>query len=463
LQEACKLIQQLQGMVRKAGFAEAEGAVVQLRELTQSEPLRELWSQRVQETRGKHEAATERARAAQASGRFAEALELVKEALGVCPESAEANAVREKSKDGMEDDRLYAAAVHNSENKRQSKDFIAAREALESYRKERPRGRHVAEAKERIGPINRDAAAQKKRQLLKRLIAGGVVTALIVGIIIWMQVASQQREKERQAQAERNRIAQEQAERERVAREQVAREQVAREQAARWERMRGQTKTLDLGRGVKMQMVFIAPGEFLMGSDDFPSDEKPVHRVKITKGFWMGKCEVTQEQWEAVMGTNPSNFKGAQNPVELVSWIIATEFCRKTGTRLPTEAEWEYACRAGTTTKYNSGDSESDLARVSWYTSNSGSQTHPVGQKAANPWGLYDMHGNVREWCADWYGNYPSGEVANPTGAADGSARVLRGGSWISSPDRCRSADRNWGNPGDRINYFGFRVCLDFE
>jgi formylglycine-generating enzyme required for sulfatase activity len=200
-----------------------------------------------------------------------------------------------------------------------------------------------------------------------------------------------------------------------------------------------------------------------MGSNE-RDDEKPVHRVKITKGFWMGKYEVTQEQWEAVMGTNLSRFKGAQNPVESVSWNEVVEFCRKTGTRLPTEAEWEYACRAGTTTKYSSGDSDSDLDGVAWYSGNSGNTTHPVGQKQPNAWGLYDMYGNVWEWCADWYaGSYYQNSTGNdPTGPPSGSVRVLRGGSWFSDPGGCRSAGRVWIYPGSRFSYIGFRVCLDF-
>jgi len=135
-------------------------------------------------------------------------------------------------------------------------------------------------------------------------------------------------------------------------------------------------------------------------------------------------------------------------------------FCRKIGARLPTEAEWEYACRAGTTTSYHSGDSESDLARSGWYTGNSGSQTHPVGQKTANAWGLHDMHGNVWEWCADWKGDYPSGAVTDPTGPSSGSGRVLRGGSWSYDALSCRSALRSNLHPAFRFYNVGFRVVM---
>jgi formylglycine-generating enzyme required for sulfatase activity len=224
----------------------------------------------------------------------------------------------------------------------------------------------------------------------------------------------------------------------------------------------GDTKRLDLGRGVKVKLVWIPPGEFLMGSNNGDGDEKPVRRVKLTKGFWMGKYEVTQKQYEAVMGSDPSNFKGANLPVETVSWDDAVAFGRKAGVRLPTEAEWEYACRAGTNTKFHSGDRENDLARVAWYFSNSNGRTHPVGGKQANAFGLHDMHGNVWEWCADWYGNYPNNEETNPTGTASGQCRVLRGGSWYSEDYLSHSAVRGRYSPANSYYGFGFRVCLDF-
>ena len=218
------------------------------------------------------------------------------------------------------------------------------------------------------------------------------------------------------------------------------------------------------------------------------------HQVTLTQGFELGVYEVTQEQYEQVMGTNPSQFKGPQNPVEQVSWDEAVEFCRKLSAlpaekqagyvyRLPTEAEWEYACRAGTTTEYSSGDSDSELGDYAWYGNNSGDQqidalniwntdednyidrlsenncrTHPVGGKKPNGWGLYDMHGNVYEWCQDWYGSYPSGSVTDPTGAASGSLRVLRGGSWFNYSDYCRSAYRSGNTPDYRYINLGFRV-----
>ncbi|MCX5677393.1 MAG: formylglycine-generating enzyme family protein [Planctomycetota bacterium] len=228
--------------------------------------------------------------------------------------------------------------------------------------------------------------------------------------------------------------------------------------------------TLGLGYGVTMRLVLIRPGKFVMGSPDSEQgrdgNEGPQHEVTISKPFYLGVTEVTQPQYEAVMGTNPSAFKEPTNPVEKVSWNDAIEFCRKLSEktrktfRLPTEAEREYACRAGSKTRFSFGDSESVLGEYAWYASNSGGKTHPVGQKKPNPWGLYDMHGNVAEWCADWYADYPKAAVTDPQGPASGTYRVLRGGSWYPTPDGCRSAFRNYGTLGIRYNVFGFRVVV---
>jgi len=228
--------------------------------------------------------------------------------------------------------------------------------------------------------------------------------------------------------------------------------------------------TLDLGKGVTMKLVLIRPGKFLMGSPDSEqgrkTEEGPQHQVTITKPFYMGVTEVTQAQYEAVMGTNPSKFKGPSNPVDNVTWDEAVEFCRKlsekTGkaVRLPTEAEWEYACRAGTKTRYSFGDSDSVLGDYAWSGSNSGGMTHPVGQKKPNPWGLYDMHGNVYEWCADWFGSYSGGASTDPQGAASGKLRVSRGGAWHSiDPLTRRCAYRGRNDPAGRLEVHGFRCA----
>jgi TPR repeat protein/formylglycine-generating enzyme required for sulfatase activity len=226
---------------------------------------------------------------------------------------------------------------------------------------------------------------------------------------------------------------------------------------------------------LNLEMAYIRPGTFTMGSPasetERSSDEGPQTQVTLTKGYWLGKTDVTQAQWEALMGSNPSHFKGADRPVEQVSWDDAMQFCRKLTEReraagrlpegfeytLPTEAQWEYACRAGTTGPYG-GDG--NLDDMGWYILNSGDTTHPVGQKQANAWGLYDMHGNVWEWCLDWYGNYPGGSERDPTGPAWGTDRVFRGGAWEYLATGCRSAKRNRSDPGIRNNDVGFRLDL---
>ncbi len=226
--------------------------------------------------------------------------------------------------------------------------------------------------------------------------------------------------------------------------------------------------TVDVGKGITMKLVKIPAGRFIMGSSSNESgrdgDEGPQHRVTISKSFYMGVYEVTQAQYQAVMGKNPSKFKGVNRPVEKVSWNNAVEFCkrlsRKTGKtfRLPTEAEWEYACRGGTTSRFSFGNSDTSLSAYAWYGSNSGNKTHDVGQKKPNAFGLYEMHGNVWEWCNDWKGQYSSSSVTDPAGPVSGSYRVFRGGYWINSAGICRSANRSGGGPGRRSGSLGFRV-----
>jgi formylglycine-generating enzyme required for sulfatase activity len=200
-----------------------------------------------------------------------------------------------------------------------------------------------------------------------------------------------------------------------------------------------------------------------MGSVDGDADEKPVHEVCVDD-FYIGKYEVTQDQYQKITGSNPSSFKGGNRPVEQVSWNDAQSYIRQLnsksgkGYRLPTEAEWEYAARSGGRNETYAGGSNADT--VAWYRSNSGSQTHPVGQKQPNGLGLYDMSGNVWEWCFDWYGNYPSSTQRNPQGPSSGSYRVIRGGSWINFARYARAANRGRYTPGDRSNYLGFRLVL---
>jgi formylglycine-generating enzyme required for sulfatase activity len=214
-----------------------------------------------------------------------------------------------------------------------------------------------------------------------------------------------------------------------------------------------------------IEFVLVPPGSFMMGSTNGAADEKPVHQVTISQSFYIGKYEVTQAQWQSVMGSNPSNFKdcGGNCPVEQVSWDDAQNFVNKLNEsndgfryRLPTEAEWEYACRAGTT-----GDYAGTLSEMAWYSENSGSKTHAVGGKQPNAWGLADMHGNVWEWCQDWYHETYYGAPTDGTAWVTGGEqkeRVLLGGSWDSPATNLRSALRNGDAPGDRNLHFGFRV-----
>ena len=230
------------------------------------------------------------------------------------------------------------------------------------------------------------------------------------------------------------------------------------------------------------QLVWINPGACILGSpvneDDHAADESPQTRVTIGKGFWIGKYEVTQVDYLSVMGINPSSFLDDLNrPVESVTWNDATNYCvklteqeRRAGRlptgyvyRLPTEAEWEYAARAGTGTRFSYGDDPGYtlLDAYVWCGVNSAETTHPVGTKLPNPWGLYDMHGNVWEWCSDWYeGSYPGGSVSDPQGPVSGLGRVIRGGSWKGLSRFCRSANRSTGDPLIPGNNVGFRVAL---
>ncbi len=254
--------------------------------------------------------------------------------------------------------------------------------------------------------------------------------------------------------------------------------------------------------GLNLELVRIEPGTFLMGTPDKEArgnaDERQT-QVTISRPYWIGKYEVTQAQYLALMGKNPSSFKGDTNrPVESITWFEATNFCGRLTARerqaerlpagyvyrLPTEAEWEYACRAGTTNRFSFGDDPNykSLGNYAWYWENSYSTTrptggfwdatnaviagryyatHPVGQKLPNPWGLYDMYGNVSEWCLDWYGlQLPGGHVTDPQGPSIAPLRVCRGGGWEEEGARCRSTSRDGGNPSISLGSRGFRVVL---
>jgi formylglycine-generating enzyme required for sulfatase activity len=227
------------------------------------------------------------------------------------------------------------------------------------------------------------------------------------------------------------------------------------------------------GKAVKLVLAGIPAGTFAMGTDPsaprFQRDEGPLTVVHITRPFWLGRTEVTQEQWESLGLPNKSFHSGKDRPVTNITWEQAMEFCRMLTRNerragrlpegyvytLPTEAQWEYACRAG-----ESGDYAGELDDLGWYSGNSEGETHPVGQKRPNAWGLYDMHGNVLEWCRDWYGSYAGGERADPKGVPAGSVRVIRGGSWGYGAVFCRSAYRVRLRPDSRWVILGFRVAL---
>ena len=222
--------------------------------------------------------------------------------------------------------------------------------------------------------------------------------------------------------------------------------------------------------GISIEMVKVEAGTFMMGAtpemEKPNSDEKPLHQVTLINDYYMGKYEVTQALWEAVMGSNPSYFKGDNLPVEKVSWNDCQEFISKLNSltgrkfRLPTEAEWEYAARGGKKSRGYQYSGNSNITDVAWYDGNSGSKTHPVGTKQANELGIYDMSGNVHEWCSDWYGSYSSSSQTNPTGADSGSFRVFRGGGWGIYARGCRLSYRYIFTPDDRRSYLGLRLAL---
>ena len=231
---------------------------------------------------------------------------------------------------------------------------------------------------------------------------------------------------------------------------------------------------LKITNSVGMKMVLIHPGSFTMGS---PMNEvgrlanEMQHEVTISKSYYLGVYEVTQGQYENVMGKNPSRFKGSQLPVENVNWHDTVSFCKHLSElpeekaagrayRLPTEAEWEYACRAGSTTSYSFGGTAESLGEYVWYVQNAGNKTHPVGEKKPNRWGLFDMHGNVWEWCQDWDADYPPDASTDPHGPNGGTYRVYRGGSWSLDAGLCRSSLRYRSYPSNRSLNLGFRMAL---
>jgi formylglycine-generating enzyme required for sulfatase activity len=228
-----------------------------------------------------------------------------------------------------------------------------------------------------------------------------------------------------------------------------------------------------------MEFVRMLPGSFLMGCPAVEPDryeDETQHHVTLTRDYYLQTTPVTQQQWQAVMGTTVAQQRdladpeeslygeGPQYPMYFVSWADCQQFIQRLNARgdglyrLPTEAEWEYACRAGTTTRWSCGDDPQQLEQVAWYFDNANWQTHPVKRKNPNPYGLYDMHGNVWEWCQDWYGDYPTAPTVDPQGPESGSDRALRGGSWDSPARACRAARRAYRRPEYRLNCIGLRL-----
>ena len=227
----------------------------------------------------------------------------------------------------------------------------------------------------------------------------------------------------------------------------------------------GQTHEVAIYSHAKTGLEFVlVPGRaFLMGSPAREvgrppdTDNETQHTVTLTRPFLIARTECTQAAYQRVMGTNPSYFRGAKLPVEQVSWEDSKAFCDSVGLELPSEAQWEWACRAGTTTPWSIGDDKAELASAAWHAANSGNQTHPAAQRAANAFGLYDVHGNVSEWCSDWYVDHPTGSVTDPTRLQATGYRVERGGSFRNGPAHVRSANRAPTKPGFRWFSLGFR------
>jgi len=277
------------------------------------------------------------------------------------------------------------------------------------------------------------------------------------------------REEERKEIEQQERLNREQEERviklkEKQQKKQREKEEKYRQPKEELKELESTPKTYTSSIGMKFYLV--PGGEFMMGSGEY-DPEKPVHRVKISKPFYLGTYPVMQKQWMSVMGNNPSYFKGDKLPVETVSWNDVQDFITKLNEkeggnkyRLPTEAEWEYAARAGTTTRFSFGDNESNLGDYAWYDANSGNKTHDVGQKKSNPWGLYDMHGNVWEWVQDsWHSDYNGAPTDGSSWEiVEGSSWVLRGGCCNRYARDCRSAARRGGAPDSRSYALGFRL-----
>ena len=344
----------------------------------------------------------------------------------------------------------------------EAKALAEAKAKAEAEEKERQRLAAIAE-QERLR-VETEAKVKAEAEEKERLRLAAIAEQKR------LRVEAEARVKEEAEERERRRLAAEAME----AEEKALAEAKAKEEAVRTRMASGGAFQAKAGERLVFGLAvrWIPSGRFTMGSPSSEPDrysDEVQHEAVLTRGFFLAETECTQGQWESVMGGNPSHFKSSDRPVEQVSWGEAVEYCRKLTAeqraegilpegwewRLPTEAEWEYAARAGTT-----GARHGELETIAWHRGNSGGETHPVSQKAANAWGLKDMIGNVFEWCSDWSGDYPTGRVTNPTGPSSGSLRVDRGGSWGLDAGRARSADRGRYVPDNRHDGLGFRPAL---
>jgi formylglycine-generating enzyme required for sulfatase activity len=328
-------------------------------------------------------------------------------------------------------------------------------------------GRDCLELLQRMG--SRIATAQKARKK-SRLMTFAVISLSIVGLVVLSLYVIKENAKAEEARVLAQIKSEIEAGEAKAKAEREAAEAKAQAEAAYAKfsgKRAGEEKVIEITPGVTFTLCWCPAGKFTMGSpksETNRSDDENQVEVTLSQGFWMAKTEVTHAQWQVVMGNNPSRFEGANRPVENVSWNDAQEFLTKLNVIvgnsdggqmvLPTEAQWEYACRAGETGPYSGGS----IDQVAWYHENSASKTHDVGTKKANTWGLHDMHGNVWEWCADWYASELKGGV-DPRGAASGSGRVGRGGSWGNLAISCRVAGRNGYNPSNAGSFIGLRVA----
>lgn len=383
-----------------------------------------------------------------------------------------AEAERQRLANEAEQQRLAAEAERQRiEAEQQRLAAEAERQRLEA---EAEAARLAAEAEAERQRLAAEAEAERQRLAAEAEAARLAAEAEAERQRLAAEAEAERQRLEAEAEAERQRIAaEEEAERQRLAAEAEAERQrlfaEAEAKKAEEERLKAQPKTFEVN-GVSFELLYVKGGTFTMGctpeqNGDCNNDEKPIHKVTLDD-YYMGKFEVTQALWVAVMGKNPSNKKGDDLPVENVSWNDVQDFIRQlnqlTGENfsLPTEAQWEYAARGGCKSKGYKYSGGNILGNVAWYADNSGSTPHPVGTRDPNELGLYDMSGNVWEWCYDWYGGYSSESQTNPTGPTAGSIRVLRGGSWSYFAGLARVSYRLYGQPGSRFSGRGFRLVL---